>query len=100
MLPKLNLSEGEGLADYDGLLTCHIVIAHTVGECYCHCIMPIAVHWITSLLLLLLLLLICIFPGSHNGLFKWVLSDTDDCVRAEGLFALAALAIRVRCAAS
>ncbi len=44
MLPKLNLSEGEGLADYDGLLTCHIVIAHTVGECYCHCIMPITVY--------------------------------------------------------
>ena len=36
------------------------------------------------------------FAGSPHGLFKWVLSDTDDCVRAEGLHALAKLAIRVR----
>jgi hypothetical protein len=34
--------------------------------------------------------------GSPEGLFKWVLSDTDDFVRAEGLQVLANLAIRVR----
>ena len=33
LLPEVNLSEGEGFADYESLLKCHIVVAHTVGAC-------------------------------------------------------------------
>ena len=80
MLPDLNLAEGEGL-NYDALFKCHVVVAHTVGQF----VYPSKYVEPTFL-----------DTGSPEGLFKWVLSDSDDYVRSEGLQALSQLAIKVR----
>jgi hypothetical protein len=80
VLSKFDAAEGAILGNVDKMLKCQVVVAHAIGK-------KGRSHISNSVMILLL--------GSPEGLFKWVLSDTDDFVRAEGLQVLANLAIRV-----